>query len=59
MAQAAWLGAPFFAAAFPSGLVWLLLGALLHRWLGIARIGRRCNGIMGAALAASVAMILW
>ena len=59
IAQAALFGALFFAAAFPSGLVWLLLGALMHRWLRDARIARLCNVVMGAALAASVAMILW
>jgi hypothetical protein len=39
--------------------VWLVLGALLHGALRDARIARAVNIAMGAALAASVAMIMW
>jgi threonine/homoserine/homoserine lactone efflux protein len=56
--QAAAFGTLFFAAAFPSGLVWLVLGALVHRLLRDDRTARTFNIVMGVALAASVAMIL-
>ncbi|MGE5511296.1 MAG: LysE family translocator [Bacteroidota bacterium] len=59
VAQAAAFGALFMAAALPSGLVWLVLGALLHGALRDTRIARAFNIAMGAALAASVAMIMW
>jgi threonine/homoserine/homoserine lactone efflux protein len=57
--QAAAFGALFFAAAFPSGLAWLVLGALMQQVLRETRAVRTFNIVMGAALAASVAMILW
>lgn len=57
--QAAAFGALFFAAAFPSGLVWLALGALAHQSLRDSRAARIFNIVMGVTLAASVAMILW
>jgi threonine/homoserine/homoserine lactone efflux protein len=56
--QAAVFGVLFFAAALPSGLVWLVLGSLIHRWLRDDRAARRFNIVMGLALAASVTMIL-
>jgi threonine/homoserine/homoserine lactone efflux protein len=57
LAQALAFGVLFFAAAFPSGLIWLLLGALLQRLLRDDRSRRIFNVVMGLALAASVAMI--
>ncbi len=58
VAQAVAFGVLFFAAAFPSGLVWLVLGALAQRLLRDDRTARIFNVAMGIALAASVAMIL-
>jgi threonine/homoserine/homoserine lactone efflux protein len=46
-------------AAAPSNLVWLGLGASLHRLLKRERHARIFNIAMGLCLAASVAMILW
>ncbi len=57
LAQALAFGVLFFVAAFPSGLTWLLLGALLQRLLRDDRSRRIFNIVMGLALAASVAMI--
>ncbi|MFO0997365.1 MAG: LysE family translocator [Alphaproteobacteria bacterium] len=57
LAQASEFGALFFAAAFPSGLVWLCLGAAVQRLLRDRRSARLFNVVMGLALAASVAMI--
>jgi threonine/homoserine/homoserine lactone efflux protein len=57
LAQAMAFGALFFAAAFPSGLVWLVLGALINRLLRDDRSARIFNIVMGLALAASVVMI--
>jgi threonine/homoserine/homoserine lactone efflux protein len=57
LAQATAFGALFFAAAFPSGLTWLLLGAAIRRWLRDDRSARIFNIVMGIALAASVVMI--
>jgi threonine/homoserine/homoserine lactone efflux protein len=48
----------FFLAAFPSGMVWLLLGTMLSRLLRDERHAHIVNIVMGIALAASVAMIL-
>jgi threonine/homoserine/homoserine lactone efflux protein len=48
----------FMAAALPSGLVWLLFGSAAQRLLRDRRRQRGFNIAMGAALAASVAMIL-
>jgi threonine/homoserine/homoserine lactone efflux protein len=48
----------FFAAALPSGLVWLVFGALLQQLLRDHRTARIFNIVMGVALGASVAMII-
>jgi threonine/homoserine/homoserine lactone efflux protein len=56
-AQAAAFGALFFTAALPSGLVWLTLGALVHRLLRDERTARTFNIVMGIALAASVTLM--
>lgn len=53
------LAALFVAAALPSGLAWLVLGASMHRVLRNPRTARIFNIVMGASLAASVVMILW
>lgn len=58
LAQALAFGALFFAAALPSGLVWLLLGAVLQRTLQGERAARLFNRVMGALLAASVIVLL-
>jgi threonine/homoserine/homoserine lactone efflux protein len=55
--QAAAFGALFFAAALPSGLVWLVLGASVHALLRNDRHARIFNIVMGIALALSVVMI--
>ncbi|MFM9849818.1 MAG: LysE family translocator [Hyphomicrobiaceae bacterium] len=55
--QAAAFGALFFAAALPSGLVWLVLGACVHALLRDERHARIFNIAMGIALALSVLMI--
>lgn len=57
--QAALFAAIFLAAALPSGLAWLAFGASLQRLLRSERAARCFNLAMGAALAASVLMILW
>src|SRR5262245_57108860 len=59
LAQALAFGAIFFGAAFSSGLAWLLLGAMINRLLRDDRSAQIFNIVMGLALAASVAMILW
>jgi threonine/homoserine/homoserine lactone efflux protein len=51
-------GVLFFLAALPSGLLWLGLGAAMHGLLRDERNARLFNGLMAAALAASVALIL-
>lgn len=56
--QAVAFGTLFFVAAFPSGLVWLVLGSLVHRLLRDERSARIFNVAMGLLLAASVSMIL-
>jgi threonine/homoserine/homoserine lactone efflux protein len=56
--QAITFGAVFFAAALPSGLLWLALGATLHRLLQDERAAHVFNIVMGLALAASVVLIL-
>jgi Putative threonine efflux protein len=48
----------FVAAALPSNLVWLLLGAAMQRLLRDARSARAFNVAMGVLLALSVVMIL-
>lgn len=58
-AQAAWLALLFAAAALPGSFAWLAFGAALQRLLARPRAARLFNLAMGAALAASVAMILW
>jgi threonine/homoserine/homoserine lactone efflux protein len=55
--QATAFGALFFLAAFPSGLAWLVLGALLQTALRNERTARIFNRVMGLALAASVLMM--
>lgn len=55
---AAGFAAVFVAAALPSGLVWLLFGVGAQRLLYDRRRQRAFNLAMGAALAASVLMIL-
>jgi threonine/homoserine/homoserine lactone efflux protein len=55
--QAAVFGGLFFAAALPSNLVWLALGAVLQVALRDERKARVFNVIMGLALASSVMMI--
>jgi threonine/homoserine/homoserine lactone efflux protein len=55
--QAVLFGVLFFAAAFPSGLLWLVLGAIIHRWLRDEKSARIFNVAMGVALAASVLMM--
>jgi threonine/homoserine/homoserine lactone efflux protein len=59
LAQSATFALVFVAAALPSGLPWLAFGAILHRWLRDDRARRAFNVVMGALLAASVALILW
>jgi threonine/homoserine/homoserine lactone efflux protein len=49
----------FVAAALPCGLAWLAFGASMHRLLRSPRAARTFNLVMGGALAASVALILW
>jgi threonine/homoserine/homoserine lactone efflux protein len=55
--QAAIFGALFFAAALPSGLVWLVLGASIHTLLRDELHARIFNIAMGITLALSVLMI--
>jgi threonine/homoserine/homoserine lactone efflux protein len=57
--QALVLAALFFAVAFPSGLVWLGLGASMQGLLRNEWHARVFNIAMALALASSVAMILW
>ncbi|MEX2697113.1 LysE family translocator [Rhizobium mongolense] len=47
----------FFVAAFPSGLAWLMAGALMQKLLQDARIARAFNIVMAIVLAGSVATI--
>lgn len=56
--QAAALGALFFIAAWPSGLVWLAGGAALQRVLSGKRRRRAFNIAMGALLALSIVLML-
>jgi threonine/homoserine/homoserine lactone efflux protein len=58
LAQAVAFGALFFAAALPAGLLWLALGALVHRLLRDDRHARMFNYIMAITLAASVVVML-
>lgn len=55
--QAAIFGALFFAAALPSGLVWLVLGASIRTLLRNEQHARIFNVVMGITLALSVLMI--
>ena len=57
--QALVMAALFFTVAFPSGLVWLVLGASMQGLLRNERHARVFNIAMALALAASVLMILW
>jgi len=56
--QALSFGLVFFCAALPSGLVWLALGAALHRLLKNERAARVFNIAMALALATSVLLVL-
>lgn len=56
--QALELAVLFFTVAFPSGLVWLGLGASMQGLLRNEWHARMFNIMMALALAASVAMIL-
>jgi threonine/homoserine/homoserine lactone efflux protein len=56
--QALTFAALFFAAAFPSGLVWLSLGAALQTLLRNNRARRAFNIAMGIVMAASIVMLL-
>jgi threonine/homoserine/homoserine lactone efflux protein len=56
--QASAFALVFVAAALPSGLLWLALGASVQRWLCSHRRRRAFNIAMGLALAASVVAIL-
>ena len=47
----------FFAAALPTGLAWLLLGAMMHRLRRNALRARVFNIVMASALIISVAMM--
>jgi threonine/homoserine/homoserine lactone efflux protein len=47
----------FFVAAFPSGLAWLMAGALMQKLLQDARMARAFNIVMAIVLAGSVATI--
>lgn len=51
-------GGLFFIAAFPSGLVWLVFGAVMRTFLGDERKARIFNVAMGLLLAASVILML-
>jgi threonine/homoserine/homoserine lactone efflux protein len=57
--QALVLALLFFTVAFPSGLVWLVLGASMQGLLRNGRHARMFNSVMALALAASVMMIFW
>ena len=56
--QALMFAALFFAAAFPSGLVWLSLGAAVQALLRNHRAARVFNIVMGIVMAASIVMLL-
>lgn len=56
--QAATFALTFVAAALPSGVLWLTLGATLQRLVRTPRWGRAVSIFLGAALAASIFMIL-
>jgi threonine/homoserine/homoserine lactone efflux protein len=57
--EAVWFGVLIFAAALPSGVAWLVLGASLQRLLRGARARRAFNVGMGVALAGSVVAMVW
>ena len=57
--QALVLALLFFTVAFPSGLVWLVLGASMQGLLRNEQHAQAFNIAMALALAASVVMILW
>lgn len=57
-AQSALFALVFVAAALPSGFAWLAFGAAIQRLMRSERAWRAFSVAMGAALAASVAMIL-
>ncbi len=52
-----WMGTLFTAVAFPAGMLWLGLGALMARLLRSERSARLFNVAMAAALAASVILV--
>ena len=57
--QSAFLGGLFFLAALPSCFLWLAFGATVQHLLHDRRRLRIFNGVMGALLALSVALIVW
>jgi threonine/homoserine/homoserine lactone efflux protein len=57
--QALVLALLFFTVAFPSGLIWLVVGASLQSLFRNERSTRVFNIAMAVALASSVVMILW
>jgi threonine/homoserine/homoserine lactone efflux protein len=57
--EAAAFGGIFFLAALPSGLLWLVLGAMISRLLRDERSARIFNIVMGLALAASLVVIVF
>ncbi|CDM57952.1 MULTISPECIES: LysE family translocator [Rhizobium] len=54
---ALWMGTLFAAAAFPAGMLWLAMGALMASLLRGERSARRFNIVMALALAASVVLV--
>jgi threonine/homoserine/homoserine lactone efflux protein len=57
-AQSGALAGLFFAAAMPSGLPWLAVGALMQRWLRSERAFRAFSVAMALLLAGSVVALL-
>lgn len=58
LVQAAALGGLFFLAALPSGFLWLVFGAGVHRIVHGERALRIFNVVMGALLALSIALVV-
>ncbi|MBZ9788940.1 LysE family translocator [Rhizobium sp. 3T7] len=52
-----WMGTLFAAAAFPAGLLWLVLGALMAQLLRAQRSAKLFNIAMASALAVSVVLV--
>ncbi len=59
LGQSVAFGLTFALASLPSCLPWLAFGAVLQRFLRSERALRVFNGVMGALLAASVAIFIW